>query len=160
MQCTERKIIPISLCEEALMAPQINHKIWPYTDKLSQSEWKKDLPTQTNQGNQTAERSHQFCLYTWSWPRVTKDPIWRIMNKIKSGSNILIDSSCLIGKVWKILSLKLWNHLLFSNWKVCRMPTEQNPNCWDKWQIKILKARSFLWAKIMAISSKPGRPRK
>ena len=44
MQCTERKIIPISLCEEALMAPQIDHKIWPYTDKLSQSEWKKDLP--------------------------------------------------------------------------------------------------------------------
>ena len=153
MQCTERKIYPSHFVRRHWWRPKST------TDKLSQSEW-KNLPTQTNQGNQTAERSHQFCLYTWSWPRITKDPIWRIMNKIKSGSNILIESSFLIGKVWKILCLKLWNHLLFSNWKVCRMPTEQNPNCWDKWQIKILKARSFLWAKIMAISSKPCRPRK
>ena len=160
MQCTERKIIPISLCEEALMAPQIDHKIRPYTDKLRQSEWKK-RPPHTDKSRQSDCRTispilsvHMKLAKSYQGSNMTDNEY------DKGNSNILIDNSCLIRKVWKILSLKLRNHLLFSNWKVCRMPTEQNPNCWDKWQIKILKARSFLWAKIMAISSKPCRPRK
>ena len=53
MQCTERKIIPISLCEEALMAPQINHrqiksirvkKRPPHTDKSRQSDCRTISP--------------------------------------------------------------------------------------------------------------------
>ena len=94
MQCTESKIMPISLCEKALKAPQIDHKIRPYTEKLRQLEWKTTSP-QTNQGNQTAQRSHQFCLYTWSWPGVTKVSKIEDNKQDKSNSNLMFtDDIC------------------------------------------------------------------
>ena len=84
MQCTESRIMPISLCEEALMAPQIDHKIWPYTKKLRQSEWKTTSPHRQTKVIRLLNDLTNFVYTHEAGQELPKNPKWQIKNKIKA----------------------------------------------------------------------------